>query len=103
MFRDATSEGWFSYDMAVDNTTTNYIKVKYYSGDVGRRFKIFIDDELFKNVVLEDPNPNNFYDVYYEIPQEMIGDKEKITIKFQAEKGSFAGGIFDKFSIVKEK
>ena len=103
MFRDATSEGWFSYDMAIDNTTTNYIRVKYYSGDVGRKFKIFIDDELFQNVTLEDPNPNNFYDVYYEIPQEMIGDKDKITIKFQAEKGSFAGGIFDKFSIVKEK
>ena len=103
MFRDASSEGWFSYDMAVDNTTTNYIRVKYYSGDVGRRFKILIDDEIFQNVTLEDPNPNNFYDVYYKIPQEMIGDKEKITIKFQAETGSFAGGIFDKFSIVKEK
>ena len=103
MFRDATSEGWFSYEMTVDNTTTNYIKVKYYSGDVGRRFKIFIDDELLWNVVLEDPNPNNFYDVYYEIPEKMIGDKKKITIKFQAETGSYAGGIFDKFSIVKEK
>ncbi len=103
MFRDAHSEGWFSYDMAVDNTTTNYIKVKYYSGDAGRRFKIFIDDELFQNVTLEDPYPNNFYDVYYEIPKEMVGDKEKITIKFQAEKDSFAGGIFDRFSIVKEK
>ena len=103
MFRDASSEGWFSYEMTVDNTTTNYIKVKYYSGDVGRRFKIFIDDEIFQNVTLEDPNPNNFYDVYYEIPKEMIGDKQKITIKFQAETGSYAGGIFDKFSIVKEK
>ncbi len=101
MFRDATSNGWFSYDMAVDNTATNYLKVKYYSGDAGRKFKIFIDGELLADVTLEDPNPNNFYDVYYEIPQDMIGDKEKITVKFHAYEGSYAGGIFDKLSVVK--
>ncbi len=103
MYRDALSDGWFSYDMAVDNTVTNYIKVKYFSGDVGRRFKIFVDGELLADVTLENPYPNNFYDVYYKIPQEMIGDKDKITVKFQAETGNFAGGIFDKLSIVKEK
>ena len=103
IYRDALSDGWFSYDMAVDNTVTNYIKVKYFSGDVGRRFKIFVDGEVLADVTLENPYPNNFYDVYYEIPQEMIGDKDKITVKFQAETGSFAGGIFDRISIVKEK
>ena len=102
MFRDASSDGWFSYDMAVDNTATNYLKVKYYSGDVGRKFKIFVDGELLADVTLEDPNPNNFYDMYYEIPKSMIGDKTQITVKFQAETGSFAGGIFDKLSIVKQ-
>ena len=89
--------------MSVDNTTTNYLKVKYYSGDVGRRFKIFVDGELLASVILENPNPDNFYDVYYEIPQEMIGNKDRITVKFQAETGSFAGGIFDRICIVKEK
>ena len=103
IYRDALSDGWFSYHMAVDNTVTNYLKVKYFSGDVGRRFKIFVDGEVLADVTLENPYPNNFYDVYYEIPQEMIGDKDKITVKFQAETGSFAGGIFDKLSIVKEK
>ena len=102
MFRDASSDGWFSYDMAVDNTTTNYLQVKYYSGDVGRKFKIFVDGEILADVTLEDPNPNNFYDMYYEIPKSMIGDKTQITVKFQAETGSFAGGIFDKLSIVKQ-
>ncbi len=102
MFRDASSDGWFSYDMAVDNTTTNYLKVKYYSGDVGRKFKIFVDGEVLADVTLENPNPNNFYDMYYEIPEDMIGDKTQITVKFQAETGSFAGGTFDKLSIVKQ-
>ena len=101
MFRDASSEGWFSYDMAVETSVTNYLKVKYYSGDVGRCFKIFIDDELLCDVTLEDPDPNKFYDVYYELHDDMIKDKSTVTVKFKAEEGSFAGGIFDKLSIVK--
>lgn len=103
MFRDATPGGQFSYEMAVDNTITNYLAVKYYSGDVGRSFKILVDDELLAEVTLEDQNPNGFYDVYYEIPQELTNNKEKITVTFKATPESFAGGIFDKLSIVKEK
>ena len=102
IYRDASSEGWFSYDMAVDNTVTNYLKVKYYSGDVGRKFKIRIDGVLLADVTLEDPVPNNFYDVYYEIPENMVDGKSHVTIEFRAEKNSFAGGIFDKLSIVKK-
>lgn len=103
MFRDASPRGWFSYDLAIDNTTTNYLAVKYYSGDVGRTFKIYVDNELLANVVLQDPNPNGFYDMYYEIPQNMVAYKEKITVTFKATEESFAGGIFDKLSTIKEK
>lgn len=103
MFRDASPKGWFSYDLAIDNTTTNYLAVKYYSGDVGRTFKIYVDNELLANVVLQDPNPNGFYDMYYEIPQNMVAYKEKITVTFKATEESFAGGIFDKLSTIKEK
>ncbi len=103
MFRDATPNGEFSYEMAVDNTVTNYLAVKYYSGDVGRHFAILIDGELLENVTLQDPNPNGFYDIYYKIPTEMIEGKTKITITFKATADSYAGGIFDKLSIVKEK
>ncbi len=103
MFRDARPNGWFSYDLTVDNTTTNYVAVKFYSGDVGRTFKIYVDNELLEDVTLGDPNPNGFYDVYYKIPQNMVAEKEKITVTFKATEESFAGGIFDKLSIVKEK
>ena len=103
MFRDASPNGWFSYDLAIDNTTTNYLAVKYYSGDVGRAFTLYVDDKLLASVNLEDPNPNGFYDVYYEIPKSLVDDKEKVTVTFKATETSYAGGIFDKLSIVKEK
>lgn len=100
MFRDATPNGEFSYEMTVDNTVINYLAVKYYSGDVGRHFTISVDDTLLADVTLEDPNPNGFYDVYYKIPAELTEDKEKITVTFKAAPDSYAGGIFDKLSVV---
>lgn len=103
MFRDASPNGWFSYELAVDNTATNLVAVKYYSGDVGRTFKIYVENELIADVTLLDPNPNGFYDVYYEIPKDLVADKEKVSVTFKATETSFAGGIFDKLSIVKEK
>ena len=103
MFRDATPGGQFSYEMAVDNTVTNYLAVKYYSGDVGRSFTILVDNTVLADVTLEDPNPNGFYDIYYKIPEELVEGKEKITVTFKATPESYAGGIFDKLSIVKDK
>lgn len=103
MFRDASPNGWFSYDLKVENDTTNYISMKYYSGDVGRKFSIYVDDILIEDVELQNPNPNGFYDIYYEIPEKFIVDKGRITVKFKATETSYAGGIFDKISIVKAK
>ncbi len=103
MFRDASPNGQFSYELAVDNTAVNYIAVKYYSGDAGRCFNVLVDNTVIAEVTLQDANPNGFYDVYYEIPQELVGDKDKITVTFKAAADSYAGGIFDKLSTVKEK
>ena len=102
-YRDASPDGYFSYDMSVDNTTTNYLKVKYFSGDAGRSFVIKVDGAVLEEVVLENVNPGDFYDAYYEIPAELVEGKETITITFEASLGSYAGGIFDRLSIVKHK
>ena len=89
--------------MTVDNTASNYLCVKFFSGDAGRRFRILIDGELLEDVTIENVNPGSFYDAYYKLPEEIISGKEKVTVTFSADSGSYAGGIFDKLSIVKEK
>ena len=55
------------------------------------------------DVVLENVDPDNFYDMYIEIPENMVKGKDKVTITFKAHSTHYAGGIFDKLSIVKEK
>jgi len=102
-YRHAEADGFFSYDMAIDSTVTNYLVVKYFSGDVGRRFVILVDGELLEDVTIENVNPDGFYDMYYEIPAELVEGKDTVTITFEARYNSYAGGIFDRISIVKDK
>ena len=99
-YRDASQNGWFSYELKVDPTINNYLLVKYYSGDVGRTFNIYLDDSLLAEETLENPDPNNFYDKKYLLPKELIEGKSKVTIKFETRGASFAGGIFDILRIV---
>lgn len=103
IYRDAAPGGWFSYDLAVEQGVKNYLCVKYFSGDVGRTFSIYVDDVLLEKVTIENVNPGDFYTVYYEIPAELLEGKETVTVRFDADSGSYAGGIFDRLSIVKEK
>ncbi len=101
-YRDAAPGGWFSYDLAVEPGVTNYVCVKYFSGDAGRTFTILVNGTVVKNEVLENVNPGDFYTVYYEIPADLM-DAGTVTVRFEADSGHYAGGIFDKISTVKEK
>ena len=103
IYRDASPNGWFSYDLAVEQGVANYLCVKYYSGDAGRTFSIYIDGTLLEDVTIENVKPGDFYTVYYEIPAALTDGKQTINVKFQANSSSYAGGIFDRLSTVKEK
>lgn len=103
MLRHAWSEqGWFSYEMKVDPSVNNYLMVKYFSGNVGRTFNIYVDNVLLKEETIEDRIPGDFYDEYYPLSQEMIAGKDKVCVKFAVRGDSWVGGIFDKLNIVSD-
>ncbi len=103
MLRHAWSEnGWFSYDIKVKNGINNYLLAKYFSGNVGRTFNIYIDDVLLKEETIEDRIPGQFYDEYYKLPQELIEGKDTVNVKFAVRGDSWVGGVFDKLSIVSD-
>ncbi len=102
MYRDASAGGYFQYEMKVDSSVKNYLVVNYFSGDAGRAFTIYANDKVLKEVTLEDVDPDNFYQVSYELPQDVVKGNETVTIKFAADKNSLAGGIFDRVYILRE-
>ena len=94
-WRDARN-GWFSYELVVKPNAENVLLSTYWGSDVGnRRFRILVDDQQIASQTLDQNDPNKFFDVEYPIPGKLIGGKNKVIVKLQAEDGAMAGGIFD--------
>ena len=85
------ANGWFSYELAVPDEAA-VLQVTY-SGQDRRRFAILIDGEPFQQVRLDAERPGQFVEVRYDLPAEAQG--KTIRLRFEAEPGSMAGGIFD--------
>ncbi len=97
-----TGYGWFSYDMTVIPTVTNYLVAKYYSGDAGRTFNVYIDGNLLKEETVQSRNPTSFYEVQYKIPSDWIAGKTKVTVKFANRGASIVGGVFGTIYILRD-
>lgn len=100
--RHAWKDGWFSYDMKVNPSVNNYLLVKYFSGNAGREFNIYIDNVLYKEETIQNENPENFFDKYYPISHECIEGKDTINVKFETRGDSWVGGLFDQLCIVQD-
>lgn len=92
-WRDARDGGWFSYEIKVPSDEPAELLVTYYGRDHGRRFHVLVDDQKIADVHLDGQKPDDFFNVRYPLPKETAG--RSVTVKFQANEGSMAGGIFD--------
>ena len=117
-YRDARGpSGWFSYDLEVDpDAGANFIRPVYYSGDAGRSFDVYVNDEKLKTETISNAAGTAvFYEQIDQIPAKWLQldgnqrykvdasgafvldeDGQKIpvvTVRFQST-GGFAGGIF---------
>lgn len=119
-YRDAQSGGWFSYDLEVRPGVANSLAIMYYSGDEGRSFDLYVDEEKLVHEVVESRVPGDFYVQIHEIPSSIIDNSRTkmvqetdeqgrtvertahyVTVKFQST-GGFVGGIFDILRVVTE-
>ncbi|MBD8079466.1 beta-L-arabinofuranosidase domain-containing protein [Cellulosimicrobium arenosum] len=119
-FRHANGTGWFSYDLMVDpSSETNHLGVTLYTGDAGRTFDVYVNDERLKTVTTLADAPSKDEDGFYvdstELPAKYleVGDDTRwkvdsageyvldddgeripvVTVRFQAT-GGWAGGVF---------
>jgi uncharacterized protein len=95
-WRDASNEGYFSYQLSTRNETGLTLRVKYWGAEWGnRKFDIYIDNE---KLVTEDNtgkwNQSQFQYVEYKIPDAMITGKNNVRVKFQALPGNTAGAVY---------
>lgn len=95
-FREASSGGYFSYEMKTNAETELSLIVRYWGAEWGgRKFDIYIDDE---KLLTEDNtgrwNQSKFQDIEYDIPASMLEGKNHIRVKFQSIPGNTAGAVY---------
>ncbi len=102
-WRDANDGGWFSFTLDTKHSKGLQLVCTYWGSDIGNRsFDILIDDVKIPSQKLESEKPNQFFDVYYDIPDNLVEGKQQITVKFKAQPGKMAGGLFG-CSLLKKK
>lgn len=105
-WRDARGDGgFFSYEMDVDGTKTNYVAVLYWGSDgpfaadgvsYTRDFEIAVDGTVIAEQTLNNNNSGKLFYEFYEIPSELAEGKESVTVRFQTKGASTAaGGVFE--------
>lgn len=71
--------------------STKYFFVRYWGSDAAfmdagktynRDFDIYVDDVKISSQQLNANNPDSTFDVFYQIPAELMSVRDNITIKF---------------------
>lgn len=116
-FRHAepAADAWFSYDMTVDpELDANHLCVRYYGGDVGRTFDVYLNDELLKHERVTDAHgATSFYLQCDEISRAVLDEPlakvdssgnpvldedgnpvPVVRVRFQGTGASHVGGVF---------
>jgi len=120
-YRDGqnTADAWFQYDMKVDPAAAhNYLGVRYYGGDAGRTFDVYLNDTKLKTERVTDVNgADQWYIQYDEIPTSVLTGIDArdsyqrnqngeyvldaqgrkipvVTVRFQGTGASFVGGVY---------
>lgn len=102
-WREVIGEGYFTYEMSVDNSDDLYLAVTYWGSDKEnvidgqryvREFDIYVDNNLIATELLNENKPYELFDKIYDIPKELTKDKTKVEIKFISAKEKIAGRIF---------
>jgi DUF1680 family protein len=88
---------WFSYELPIDPATT--LVVTFHTDERAKRsMEIFVDSQRVGERTVERTTPGSptgrFFDVDYKLAPELLKDKKKVTVKFQATGGNETPTVF---------
>jgi hypothetical protein len=91
--RDARSGGFFEFEMGA-RPGPLILRATYCGDERARDFDILVDNALLATQHLEADRPGGFFDVDYDLPQELTQSKRHVRLRFVAHAGSTAGPVF---------
>jgi len=93
-YRDASENGWFSWDLKIQPGEAQELAVTYWGEDRGRHFDVLVDGEKLATERLTASHPGTYFDQIYPLSSDLTHGKEKITFKVQGSPQTWAGGVF---------
>lgn len=95
-WRSTTGGGGFlSFEMKVSPETKNSLILTYWGMDNrDRAFDIVVDDEIISSEDLNRYKESRFYDISYDIPQNLTTGKSKVAIKLIPKENNSAGPVY---------
>lgn len=93
------SKKWFSYELPVDPAKPLALVATFNTQERAKRsFEILVDGQTIGVGTIERYPPGSptarFYDVDYKIPAELVKDKQKVTVRFQASGGNETATVY---------
>lgn len=90
---------WFSFDLPVQPTHPNSLLVTYLGEERAKRtFEILVDGQRVGEQTIERYPPGSassrFFDIEYKIPADLLKDKGKVRVRFQATGGNEIAAVF---------
>ena len=90
---------WFSFDLPVESGKSLALVVTYNPEERAKRtFEILVDGQRVGEGIIDRFPPGSptgrFYDLDYKIPSELVKEKKKVTVRFQATGGNETATIF---------
>jgi DUF1680 family protein len=87
--------GWFSFDLKTIEGFPAALVVDYWGGFPGAKsFDILVNNKIIATENISNKKEGQFITEQYDIPQEILKGKSKITVMFQAKPGNMAGPVF---------
>ena len=93
------SKKWFSYEMPVEPAKPLALVVTLNPEERAKRsFEVLVDGQRIGEGAVDRFAPGSptgrFYDVDYKIPAELVRDKQKVTVRFQATGGNETAAVY---------
>ena len=93
------SRKWFSYELPVEPAKPMALVVTLNPQERAKRtFEVLVDGQRVGEGTIERYPPGSptvhFYDVTYKIPAEVVKDKQKVTVRFQATGGNETATVY---------
>jgi len=93
------SKKWFSYELPVEAAKPMALVVTLNPQERAKRtFEVLVDGQRVGEGAIDRYPPGSatthFYDVTYKLPAEVIGNKQKVTIRFQATGGNETATVY---------